>query len=394
MRLRLAAFAFCLFAIPAAFADKIDDYLLKFMSEKNVPGLQIGVFKDGKVVKAKGYGTTAADKGDPVTDATLFNIGSVTKQFTAAAVMLLHESKKLSIEDSIRKTIPELPEQFEPITIRMVLGHTSGLGDYSSVPGFDFHGQPTEDEFLKLLSKSDLASKPSEKYLYSNIGYALLGIVVRRASGVPYEDFVATNILTKIGMTSTVFIQPGAWPNGSATGFNLREGKPIPGRTERAKVAAPSGAIMTNALDMAKWDAALRDDSLLSKSSKDLMWTAQTLADGKSTGYGFGWNVLKNDRGFFVLHTGATVAGFRAAIIRQVDGPYSAVLFANLGAELGLTNVLNEVVKLWKEENDKTEISLFQPVPNLDQRHLHASLPNRFTTSAKTIFFCSRAVRS
>ena len=394
MRFRLAALVVCLFLIPAAFADKVDDYLLKFMEDKKVPGLQIGIFKDGKVVKAKGYGSTAVENGKSVTEETLFNIGSVTKQFTSAAVMILHEERKLSIEDSVRKSIPELPEKFEPITIRMVLGHISGLGDYSSVAGFDFHGQPTEEEFIKLLSESELAGKPAEKYLYSNIGYALLGIVVRRAAGVPYEEFVASRIFKKIGMTSTVFIQPGAWPTESATGFNVREGKPVPGRTERAKIAAPSGAILTNALDMAKWDAALRDDSLLTKSSRDLMWTAQTITDGKSTGYGFGWNVLKNDRGFFVMHTGATVAGFRGAIIRQVDGPYSAVVFANLGSELGLTNVLNEAVKLWKEENDKSKLSFLQPIPNLDQRHLHASLPNVFTSTAKTMLFDGRAIRA
>lgn len=393
MRLRFSLIALCLLAIPAALADRVDDYLLKFMSDKKVPGLQIGIFKDGKAVKAKGYGRVAPDEGESISDATLFNIGSVTKQFTSAAIMLLAEDGKLSIDDSVRKTVLELPASFEPITIRMVLGHISGLGDYSSVPGFDFYGQPTEEDFLKLLAKSELAARPAEKYLYSNIGYALLGVVIHRASGMAYEDFVSARIFKKLGMESTQFIQPGQWAKGAAVGFNLREGKPVRGRIERAKVAAPSGAILTNALEMAKWDAALRSTSLLKKGSLDLMWTAQSLTDGKSTGYGFGWNVLKNDRGHFVLHTGATVAGFRTAIVRQIDGPYSAVIFANLGAELGLTNVLNEAVKLWKEENEKKSFSRLQSLPDLNERHLHASLANAFAPASEAVFLDRRAAR-
>jgi CubicO group peptidase (beta-lactamase class C family) len=334
-------------------ADAVDDHLLKFMAEKKVPGMQIGIYRDGKAVKTKGYGVTQPENGQAVDEKTLFNIGSVTKQFTSAAVMLLAEEGKLSVGDGVRKILPELPEAYGKITLAQLMSHTSGMGDYDTVPGFDFHGQPTEKEFLAMLAKARLSSPPGEKYAYSNIGYALLGVVIARASGMPYETFVTERIFKKLSMDATAFIQPGGWPAGAAAGFNLAGEKLSRGRTERAKLAAPSGAILTNVLDMGKWDAALRNGALLRKESLDQMWTPAPLAGGKTANYGFGWSISKSPNGTFVMHTGATVAGFRAAIVRQLDGPISAVAFANLGADLNLTKLVNEAVGLWMRENKK-----------------------------------------
>lgn len=350
---RLLALAILLasLVLPAR-ADEVDDYLAKFMADKGIPGLQIGIFENGKIVKAKGYGSTRTENGDPVDEKTLFNIGSVTKQFTATAVMMLVEDGKLSVDDSIRKHLPELPETFEPVLVRHILGHTSGLGDYGSVPGFDFHGQPTEKEFLTGLEQTKLEFAPGEKYRYSNIGYSLLGVLIHRVSGQSYEELVSERLFKKLGMDATRFIQPGPWPGSAAVGYNLVGKEKRPGRIERAKLAAPSGAILTNAPDMAKWDAALRGTTLLKKESLDRMWTSGVLNDGKPTNYGFGWSLRKTETGSFVLHTGATVAGFRAAIVRQLDGPFSAVVFVNLGAELSLPTVLDDVVRIWK--NDAT----------------------------------------
>ncbi len=332
-------------------ADKVDDYLLKLIADRGIPGLQIGIYNDGKAVKTKGYGSTGIERGRPVDEKTLFNIGSVTKQFTSAAVLLLAQAGKVTVEDSVRKHLPELPEAFEGIRIRHVLSHTSGLGDYGSVPGFDFHGQMSEADFLAALGKTKLAGAPGEKYAYSNIGYCLLGVLIHRVSGSPYEDFVAERIFKKLGMEATRFIQPGPWPEAAAVGYGLLNGEKKPGRIERAKLAAPSGAILTHALDMAKWDAALREETILKNASKAAMWSPTPLNDGKVSNYGFGWSLLKTARGTFVTHTGATAAGFRAAIVRQLDGPYSAYVSVNLATDVNLTNVLNACVKLWMSEN-------------------------------------------
>jgi CubicO group peptidase (beta-lactamase class C family) len=339
-----------LLAVGYARADKVDEYLQKLMAEKEIPGLQIGIFKNGMAVKAKGFGLTQLENGKPVDERTLFNIGSVTKQFTSAAVMLLQEEGRLSVEDSIRKHLPELSEAFEGIKIRHILSHTAGLGDYNSVPGFEFHGQSSEAEFLSALAKTK-PSRPGEKYAYSNIGYTLVGVLVHRASNSPFEEFVSKRIFGPLKMADTAFIQPERWPDGAAMGYNLAGNEKRPGNIRRNRLSAPSGAIVTNVLDLAKWDAALRNETLLKNSSKEAMWTSAPLSDGKSSNYVFGWSLQKTAAGSFVSHTGATAAGFRAAIVRQLDGPYSAAIMVNLGAELSLTNVLNECVKLWKMEN-------------------------------------------
>ncbi|MCB8933711.1 MAG: beta-lactamase family protein [Fimbriimonadaceae bacterium] len=331
-------------------ADAVDDYLKSQMAEKKIPGMAIGIFRDGKLVKAAGYGSTKVEGGSAVTPDTLFNIGSITKQFTATAVLLLERDGKLSVDDPVRKLLPEAPKEWGDMRIRHVLSHTSGLGDYGSVPGFDFLGDPSEEDLVKGLAQTKLQSEPGAKYSYSNIGYAMLGVLIHRASGMPYEEFVNTRILKPAGMVATRFVPKGDWPAGSAVGYVQRGESQVPGPTQRARPSAPAGAILTNVPDMLKWEIAMRNGTVLPKSDLERMWKPFVLNDGTASTYGFGWVIPTGAKGDVVMHTGATVAGFRAVIIRQRATGLTAVLFANFGGDWNPTATLNQAVTLFLKQ--------------------------------------------
>ena len=187
---------------PAVRADPIDDYVAGELAKHHVPGIAIAVVKDGKPVKVKGYGLADVEHGVPVTADTVFQLASVTKQFTAAAVMLLVEDGKLSLEDAVSKHVDDLPEAWRKVTVRQLLNHTSGIPNYTSSPDYErmsFDDVKPEDVF-KLVRDKPLEFEPGARHAYSNTGYYLLGMVIGHAGGKPYGQFVAERIFRPLGM--------------------------------------------------------------------------------------------------------------------------------------------------------------------------------------------------
>jgi CubicO group peptidase (beta-lactamase class C family) len=325
-------------AVRTTEADKVDDYVVGEMQAQHVPGLALGVMRDGKIVKAQGYGLANVELNVPLKPESIFQTGSVGKQFTATAVMMLVEEGKIRLDDEISKYFEGAPASWKDITLRNLLTHTSGIPDYESdeftKPGglINLRLDYTEDELFKKIATLPLDFAPGEKWRYSNTGYLLLGILLHKVTGQFYGDFLQERIFKPLAMSSTRIIsEADIIPNRSA-GYRL-----VKGALKNQDWVSPTlnstadGALYTNIPDMAKWDAALYTEKLLKKASLDQMWTPVTLHHGKTYPYGFGWDV-KEVRGHRLIEHGGAWQGFTAYIARYLDDKLTVVVLTNLDA--------------------------------------------------------------
>jgi len=318
---------------PTAYAQdgvgaRVDDYVKAEMQKEHVPGVSLAVIKDGQIVYAKGYGFANVEHQVPAKPETIYQSGSVGKQFTAMAVMMLVEEGKIGLDDKINKYFTDAPEAWKDITIRRLLTHTSGTTDYPR--DFDFRRDYTEDELLKRAEAIPLAFQPGEKWSYSNMGYVTLGILIHKVSGKFYGDFLQERVFKPLGMTTARIIsEPDIVPNRAA-GYRL-----VKGELKNQDWVSPSlnttadGALYLTVYDMAKWDAALYTEKLVKKASLDQLWTKVKLNNGKTADYGFGWS-LGEVAGHRLIEHGGAWQGFRSHIARYVDDRLTVVVFVNL----------------------------------------------------------------
>src|SRR5437588_12178357 len=309
-------------------ATRVDDYIKAEMQRQRIPGLSLAVIRDGRIVLAKGYGLANLEHQVPVKPETIFQSGSMGKQFTATAVMMLVEAGKLSLADPTSKYFTDAPDSWQNIMVRHLLTHTAGTTDYPR--DFDFRRDYTEDELLKRAEAIPLAFQPGEKWSYSNVGYVLLGILIHKISGQFYGDFLHDRIFQPLGMTTARIIsEADIIPNRSA-GYRL-----VRGELKNQDWVSPTlnttadGALYLTVYDMAKWDAALYTEKLIKKSSLEQMWTPVKLNNGKTYPYGFGWS-LNEVRSHHLIEHGGAWQGFKAQIARYVDDKLTVVVFANL----------------------------------------------------------------
>lgn len=320
-------------------ADEVDDLALAEMKASNSPGLGLVVVKDGKVLKQASYGIANLETGTPATVDTVFRMASMSKQFCAAAAMLLIQDGKWKLEDPISKFLTKSPETWSKITLRHLLTHTSGMPGFAPADGFSFRENPTGDRYIEMLGKKKLNFQPGEKFEYSNEGYSILGILVGKVAGKPLDAFVSERILKPVGMDSTSYYNLERLVPGRANGYIWDKDHHENAIPLRPYAMAGSGGMQSNILDWVKWDAALQGESILSKSIKEQIWTPAKLNDGKETGYGFGWVVRKVDGKLVVSHSGGT-AGFTSNVVRHVDDKLTVVVFQNVqgGGAIKLSN--------------------------------------------------------
>lgn len=307
---------------------KVDEYMQNEMKAQQIPGVSLAVIKDGQIVLAKGYGFANVEHQVPVKPETIFQSGSMGKQFTATAVMLLMEDGKLAIDDKISKYFPGTPESWQNITIRHLLTHTSGMTDYP--PDFDFRRDYTEDELYERAKAITLAFQPGDKWSYSNLGYVMLGILIHKVSGKFYGDFLQERVFKPLDMsTARVISEADIIPNRAA-GYRVDRNQQLKNQNwvSPSLNTTADGALYMNVYDMAKWDAALYTEKLLKRSSLDQMWTPVKLNNGKTHPYGFGWALGEVKGHRYVQHGGAW-QGFKAQIMRYVDDKFTVVVFAN-----------------------------------------------------------------
>jgi CubicO group peptidase (beta-lactamase class C family) len=298
------------------------------MQKERIPGLSLAVIKDGRIVLSRGYGLANVELQVPVKPGTTFQSGSVGKQFTATAVMMLVAEGKLNLDDRITKYFPGSPPSWKPITVRHLLTHTGGMTDYPR--DFDFRRDYTEAELLTRAAAIPLAFQPGEKWSYSNLGYVVLGILIHKASGKFYGDFLQERIFKPLGMTTARIISEEDIVPNRAAGYRL-----VKGELKNQEWVSPilnttaDGALYLTVIDMAKWDAALYTEKLLKKSSLEQMWTPVKLNGGATQKYGFGW-FLSEVRGHHIIAHGGSWQGFKSYILRYPDDRLTVIMFANL----------------------------------------------------------------
>jgi CubicO group peptidase (beta-lactamase class C family) len=315
-----------------AVSKQVSAYVQSEMQRQHIPGVALLVSRGGKIVQAEGFGLANVELQVPVKPETVFQSCSVGKQFTATAVMMLVEEGKLGLDDPLTKYFPEAPATWKEVTVRELLSHTGGFGDYPAT--FNFRKDWTEPELLKLVESIPLAYPPRTKWEYSNLGYLTLGILIHRVTGEFYGDFLQQRIFHPLDMQTTRIISEADIIPNRASGYRL-----VKGELKNQEWVAPKvnttadGSLYFSILDLAKWDAALYTEKLLKRSSLDQMWTPAKLKNEQpnKAGYGFGWEMEDRHGHHVVGHTGSW-QGFKTAIARYVDrnDQLTVVVLANL----------------------------------------------------------------
>jgi CubicO group peptidase (beta-lactamase class C family) len=331
---------------PASASDAVARYVKAEMARQHIPGVALLVSRNAEPVRAQGFGFSNVELQVPVKPETLFQSGSVGKQFAATAIMMLVEEGKLGLDDSITKYFPDAPASWKPVTVRHLLSHTGGFRDYPK--NFDFRKDYGEDELLKIVEAIPLAFPPGTNWSYSNLGYLTLGILIHRVTGTFYGDVLQARIFRPLGMQTTRIIsEADIIPNRSA-GYRL-----VKGELKNQEWVSPvlnttaDGSLYFSILDLAKWDTALYTEKLLKRSSLDQMWTVVKLNNGQpnSGDYGFGWDV-ENVHGHRVIGHGGAWQGFKTHISRYVDDKLTVVVLANL-AEADPGKIAEHVAELY-----------------------------------------------
>lgn len=313
-----------------AAADAVDEYVRSVMDAKKIPGVSIVVLRDGEVVKSEGYGFANLEHEVAATPETIYQSGSVGKQFTAAGILLLAEDGKLGLDDRLAQHFPGGPASWHRITIRHLLTHTSGLKDYGA-DEIDFRKDYTEDEYLEIMQRLPLEFEPGTQWSYSNSGYLLLGILTSRLAGKHWSEFQAERLFEPLGMTTTRVISERDIVMHRAAGYVLDDN----GEVRNQEWVAPSantcadGALYFSAKDLAAWGAALEAREFLAPESLEAWWTPVSLANGATFPYGFGW-AIEEQRGYPVIEHGGSWQGFRTAIARYVAQGLTVAVLANL----------------------------------------------------------------
>lgn len=308
-------------------AQQIDAVLSPYF-KPDAPGGSILVVKDGKPIFRKGYGMADVAKGVPMDAGAQHRIGSVTKQFTSTAILMLAEEGKLSLDDDITKFLPDYPTNGKKITIEHLLTHTSGIVSYTGKKGFrdqiaqDF----TPAAMIDTFKNDPLEFEPGTKYAYNNSGYFLLGAIIEKISGMPYAKFVEQRIFVPLGMRDTAYEGHERGKAPRALGHTVTPAGYGPSRQVSMTQPYAAGSIVSTVDDLARWDAAITSGKLLKASTWQKAFTSYKTADGKPTNYGYGWSI-RTVQGSPAVNHGGGIPGFSAQVIRV---PHEKVFVAVL----------------------------------------------------------------
>ncbi len=289
----------------------------------DVPGASLLVIRDGRAVVRRGYGLANLEERTPATPATNYRLASITKQFTAAAVLELVREGRVGLDDAIRTHLPSLPEAARGVTIRHLLTHTSGLVDYEDLIPEGTTRQLRDADVLRLLETQNTTYfAPGSDYRYSNSGYALLALLVERVSGMSFAAFLRERIFAPLGMQHTVAHEEGVSTiTNRAFGYSEKNGAWV--RTDQSLTSAVlgDGGVYSSIDDLAKWDAALYDER------HRIAFEPATKTDEADVEYGFGWRIT----GDSVWHSGETI-GFRNVLVRWPERRLTVILLTNRNA--------------------------------------------------------------
>jgi D-alanyl-D-alanine carboxypeptidase len=309
----------------------MDQRIRAEMADNNIPGVLIGVASRGELVHVQTYGMANVELRVPVSDSTVFEIGSISKQFVATAIMLLVEDGRLGLDDGIHEYLPNLPSEWLGVTVRQLLTHTSGIPDYEEIQTYEaYRFRFTPEQILRVAHSRPMDFEPGTGWYYSNTGYFLLSLIAERIEGRPFGQVLRSRIFEPLGMNQTRLADPEDIILHRASGYWVdRMGVELMNRdATQPSSTLGAGGILSSVHDMVKWDEALYADQLLSEESKAAMWTPTVLPNHDNTGYAFGWRVGQYG-GYRSVSHGGMVAGFVANFMRLPDDEVAIIVFAN-----------------------------------------------------------------
>ena len=290
--LQTALFTFSLFFSVALTAQNLEqqvDEILSEQYERQGPGAAALIYKDGDVIYRKGFGYANIELDVKMKPEHVFEIGSITKQFTAIAILMLEEQGKLKVEDDITKFIPDYPSNGKSITIHQLLNHTSGIKSYTNMQSFQQKARTdmTPSEIIDFVKNEPMDFDPGEQYLYNNSGYVILGHIIEVVTGTSYEEFVQKNFFDKLGMTNSYYGSHSKVIKNRAYGYSDRGGYV---NADYLSMTLPyaAGSLMSNVDDLLKWQKALNTYQLISKATYEKAINGSTLNNGEKIGYGYG----------------------------------------------------------------------------------------------------------
>ncbi len=312
-------------------AEKIDAAIAKVLTEPGAAGLSVAIARGDKIIFAKGYGPADVELSVPVSTDSIFRIGSVTKQFTGAAVMRLVEAGKVSLDAPVQTYVPDFPVKEWPVTVRHLLTHTSGIWSYTEDEKFmtrESSLELTPKELIETFAARPLEFEPGTKFNYSNSAYYLLGSVIENASGKPYAKFVQDEFFTPLGLTRTRYESNAAIIAGRAQGYTLKDGALANDRPIGADVPGAAGSLLSSASDLVRWEIALGAGKVVKPESYVQMTTSALLANGEETGYGFGLGMETWEDRRRISHGGG-IFGFTSMLMTLPDDGVTVAVLSN-----------------------------------------------------------------
>jgi CubicO group peptidase (beta-lactamase class C family) len=319
-------------------------------SEYNKPagsGAALMIINKGEILYKKGYGFANLEDKIYITPQTNFRLASVTKEFTAASIMLLIERGKLDYTDNLQSIFPDFPDYGKNITIKNLLTHTSGLIDYEDLIQDTVTVQVSDQDVMNMMKSLDSTYfVPGSKYQYSNTGYAILSLVVEKKSGKSFSQFLEENIFEPLGMNNTVAHQEGiSIVKNRAYGYERQDSGWVRKDQSITSAVLGDGGIYSSIEDLYKWDQSLYTNEILSDESRHVAMTRAALSNGDKIDYGYGWHLKTYNGDEIVFHTGST-QGFRNVIYRIPSKMFTVIILTNRN-EGEMENLAEKIVDVY-----------------------------------------------
>lgn len=333
-------------------AADADAYIRVEMPRRRIPGVSVAVTAADRVLFTKGYGLANVEWSAPATSDTVYEIASLTKPFTAIAIMMLTESGLVALDDQVSRYLTRSPAHWADITIRHLLTHTSGIPDYFAIPtlraapGGMWQRECAPGDLLNILFSAQLEFGAGNRFAYSNSGYWLLGQLIEAVTGNSYERFLSDRILAPLGMNATRRMDRKAIIPNRASGYIWRDSLLLNAPHTSTTWAYSEGGLVSSVSDLVRWDAALWSGKLLSVGALAQMATPVRLNDGTDFHYGFGWIIGTNSQRREIYVTG-NKPGFSAIVRRFPDEGLSVIVLANMEGGIDLEGMAFQLASIF-----------------------------------------------
>lgn len=327
---------------------KIDSLIQSEFKDKNGPGGVFLISKKGKPIYEKAFGMANLELDHKMNTNSVFQIGSMTKQFTAIAILILEEQGKLKVSDPVSKYISSYPNG-NNITIHQLLTHTSGIKDFTKMKALQDIAQKemTPEQMVDFFKNEPMDFAPGEKFEYNNSGYVVLGYIIELVSGGTYQDFIKKNIFDKAGMTNSSYASDRKIVKNRAFGYHKKSFGYVNKTVINFSVPFSSGSLMSTLDDMLKWQKALNQNLLLSHKNQIKAFTKYKLNNGQEIEYGYGWH-LKNINGNPTREHGGSIFGFKSMAVYIPEKDIYVVGFSNCDCN-SPTQIVKDMAKLTLE---------------------------------------------